>query len=541
MASSIVNVTINFSAKTLTISEGTDIVSTQELIFKIVDPLGTTVYKNTGYDTQDFANPDIEAGTGNALVVDMPLDTNGEIIQGTYSLQYYSRVGVGVYKVTKAVATIIYCVDIPVVTIEVESDCLTSTLDSVDATEYELTCSCGSGTTVAATTVTYNYHTIIYPATLETPITDQTTTTDTNSLAPNIWTGLYVSRISAYAVFNMPLPAYTGAISYFIEGTLTGVQTHTVLCDDCICQMFTCIHQILTNYLNLIGVDPSKAATYEHWLIKLNAFYMLYALAQRCGNEDEMRTICGEIKRIINDSGCVCCSDTNSNEYSTEVIPVIGSGASTITGTSWYDGVGLPAPTLGNNGDYYINTTDKYVYKKVTGAWVYQFAMTVTALVSNQLLASDNTSVNTHADTYTELKSIEFDVTQVQDGSVLQLSANLGFYEPTGEDTAIRVNFVGVATDSTTISVNADYDGNMFPMTLELEYYVMDVLGTLTIVGKMYRLFSTAGVVDYNYSAMSVNLQATLTPNEINLLAKSDDNITEIYLNHIRLNHLRTA
>jgi len=35
----------------------------------------------------------------------------------------------------------------------------------------------------------------------------------------------------------------------------------------------------------------------------------------------------------------------------------------------WYDGVGAPGGGLGNNGDYYLNTTSGDVYKKIAGIW----------------------------------------------------------------------------------------------------------------------------------------------------------------------------
>lgn len=44
------------------------------------------------------------------------------------------------------------------------------------------------------------------------------------------------------------------------------------------------------------------------------------------------------------------------------IVPGVG-------GSIWYNGAGAPAPGLGNNGDYYLNSTNGDVYTKAAGAW----------------------------------------------------------------------------------------------------------------------------------------------------------------------------
>lgn len=39
-------------------------------------------------------------------------------------------------------------------------------------------------------------------------------------------------------------------------------------------------------------------------------------------------------------------------------------------GGRWLAGSGAPAPSLGENGDYYLNTTTKTAYVKQSGTWV---------------------------------------------------------------------------------------------------------------------------------------------------------------------------
>lgn len=526
--------TIDFTAKTLTVVEGASILSDEELIFKIINPTGTTIYINDGFSTTDFSSPDIEQGESSELVVDMPTDSDDVILQGTYTLYYLSSKG----KRHGGTITVRYCITEPTVDVSLEYSCRSAELTSTDNSEYNVYCPCSASDITPSITRT---HTVSYPTTMETPIPDIVDTGATIT-TPDLWTKLWVSKISSALVYKMPSAAYTGDTTYRVTGTVTGISEATVVCDSCLCLLYECISSVISKWLSIKETaSPSDLEKYETVLFELLVLHMQYSMSEGCETEADTRAICGRMQTILNAWDCECDITANSS-YSVEVVPVIGSGSSTsVGGTIIYNGDGVPSVSVGNNGDFYFNNLTGGVFKKITGVWVLQFTMVINALLSNHLIASDNTSVSTHSDVYTELKSIEFDVTDVQDGSVLVLSANLGFYEPTGDDTAIRLNVVGTSTDSTTIPVNADFDGNRFSLTLEAEFYIMDLVGTLTVIGVMYKLYGSAGIVAYGYEQLNVNLNATLTPNEVNLLAKSDDNITDIYLNNIKLNHLRTV
>jgi len=45
------------------------------------------------------------------------------------------------------------------------------------------------------------------------------------------------------------------------------------------------------------------------------------------------------------------------------------AGAAGVNGTSWRNGTGAPAPSLGVNGDYYLDTANSNVYTKISGTW----------------------------------------------------------------------------------------------------------------------------------------------------------------------------
>ena len=45
------------------------------------------------------------------------------------------------------------------------------------------------------------------------------------------------------------------------------------------------------------------------------------------------------------------------------------NGAAGAPGTKWYDGTSLPADSVGNDGDYFMNSNTGDVSKKVNGTW----------------------------------------------------------------------------------------------------------------------------------------------------------------------------
>jgi hypothetical protein len=50
------------------------------------------------------------------------------------------------------------------------------------------------------------------------------------------------------------------------------------------------------------------------------------------------------------------------------------------SGTNWFNGSGAPASTLGNNGDYYLDTATGNVYLKTSGAWGAIYSPAIAAL-----------------------------------------------------------------------------------------------------------------------------------------------------------------
>jgi len=49
--------------------------------------------------------------------------------------------------------------------------------------------------------------------------------------------------------------------------------------------------------------------------------------------------------------------------------PAGSPGASGASGTTWYEGSGVPNNTFGINGDFYLDTSTGNIYQKAVGTW----------------------------------------------------------------------------------------------------------------------------------------------------------------------------
>ena len=140
---------------------------------------------------------------------------------------------------------------------------------------------------------------------MEVDIADIVSTAAVVTVTP-IWTKRWVSRLESFISYKMPSNLYTGSVKYEVEGTIDGIAYKDVLCSDCLCQMYACMKKLFNSYMNEIGRNDGLARQYESILVRLEALYMLYSVAQSCGNETELRSICGQIEAIINTVGCTC-------------------------------------------------------------------------------------------------------------------------------------------------------------------------------------------------------------------------------------------
>ena len=468
--------TIDFSGQTLTIEKGSTIQNHEQLIFKVVDPLGTTIYINAGFITSDFSSPDINEDTSDTLVINLPVDANDKILQGTYTLYYNSLVS-GKYSAGEI--TVRYCIVEPEVEVGLEYSCRTSSITSTDNTEYDIYCSCADADITPSITRT---HTVKYPTTMEVPLPDVTDTAAIVIVTP-IWTKYWVSRVTSALVYDMPAPSFTGNTTYFITGTITGIADTTVVCDDCLCLLFDCISVVIDKYFSLKEtMSPYDLNKYKTTLFDLQTLYMQFAMTEGCATEADTREICGQMRAILAAWDCACDTTLNT-PYSTEIVPVagLGGGSVVIGGTTWYSATGVPSGSLGNLSDFYLNISNGDIYKKTSGGWVLQFSMALTATLGSYIFDANYTDVASSANSFIKLRETFFDEADIEDLSVIKVEANVTLAEPTSVDTNIRLTFTGDTTShELTIPIDAINDGVSFEANIKADYYMIDNGGVIT-------------------------------------------------------------
>ena len=517
-----INAVINFNDNTLTLTKGTDMSAGESNILWVIDPSGDTLYKNDGYDTSVFSSPDLTGSGSLSVEIELSEDDLGAIVQGTYTIYGRSLLG---EKVSAYTYTVIYCVELPEIDIEIDYDCYTSSLTSTDATDYTLLCTCCNAEVEPSSTVLQ--HTVSYPTTMEEPEDDIVETTSVVTVTP-IWTKRWVSKIESFLRYEMPAVCYTGSIYYEVQGTVDGIRYKDVLCDDCLCEMYACIKKLYDSYMIEIGRNPALAEKYESWLIRLNSLYMLYNIARNCGDETEFASLCALIKAVINLSGCTCCEEDATNDYSVEVVALGGTGGgSSFGGTIWYSGNGAPSSSQGNVGDFYLDVLNKAVYKKLAGGWTLQFTMSLTGDFGSFIADFDYNGDSTTSGTYDTLYEYEFDSNEYKlDGSCMVLTANMFIEEPVGAGTALQIIMSGnSATTTEVISIDTGTSlgltaGNKYALTLVSKYFIQNVTSIATVVGTSCMVYANGGLVHYSYK--TANVPFASTDNTLTLEAKTN-------------------
>jgi len=343
---------------------------TLEGIVKMVGPNGT-FYINDGYEGDVFTSPDF-SGAYNAGpsvlfkdTIDLPTDSDGLILTGTY--YFYMKIKTSAYAsdiYTSDEKELNYQVILPVASITVEHSCKLSTLISTDGTDYEITHydTDGDGTdsdpTSKVIALTNNY-----PA--RTGVSAVTVATTTNTIGPNIYTGKYEINLSTTLVYD--LESWGSDIWFSINGITKGDDYHTVECDDCACDYYTCIGALQTLRDEAWSArDVNEFKKLNKYLDDVETNYMLWQMAESCGQDGS--TYCTNIANILSNADCSCSSADDS--ISTVVTPwaaLAGAGSTTVN--QWHSGAGAPSVGLGDNGDFYLRTSNNDVYKKAAGVW----------------------------------------------------------------------------------------------------------------------------------------------------------------------------
>lgn len=338
-------------------------------LYKITDPTGTVVYENAGFATDDFSSPDVDANISLDFdTVSLPLDSNGDVIKGNYTIDYKIDVAgaqqPGIYTKQSVYA---YSFTTPCLKLDLSFDCEDATVTSVDVTDY--------GPLLTTKTLT---HTLTPPTGADVSLTPTITFVSTVVASP-ISTKTWTAELASDVVFTTS----DGLIlKYLLEGTAEIV----VDCGVATCDLARCLFELKAIYDNLKCTNSTKAAQALKDLQLATLTYELYRAALGCGNIEQAEVYRKEIFSCACDAGCSSCTGCNDDCTGCEVcndLPVLinpGSisiqagpqgiqGIQGTQGSQWYVGTGTPLVGLGVNNDMFLDDATGDVYQKQTGTW----------------------------------------------------------------------------------------------------------------------------------------------------------------------------
>jgi hypothetical protein len=318
--------TVDYSGQSVAIANATGVI-------KVVAPSGTTIYNNTNHGSPDI---DPSVSRTNTTTVPLPLDSNGDVMQGLYQVTYTVRIVDNTLASSYDVAltkSITIAYESPTVDLDMEVDCVTPILSSVDNTSY---------TQNLITPTITRVHKIYYPASI--------------ALSPISGTGATVSTSTFYVVNNQALQyssTLTSTLSYslgsgfYISDEVAGNGYLDVLCDSSLCDIYCGLRSQYNRWVNAKGNIPVQAEEQR----KLNLMMDLASLAKiaiDCGKNTQVTEYITAIKTIGNfDGGCGCSDGTPT------LVTGLGSAGTIVVQAG--NGTTVTSATGGNTTTYTVS------------------------------------------------------------------------------------------------------------------------------------------------------------------------------------------
>lgn len=317
----------------------------------------STVYDNlSGFG----ADIDPNGGLTNTVPISLPLDTDGNIKQGTYTVNYVltgedpdgNPVNLSVtYNYD-------YDMDLPEVCLTVSINCVSSIVTSYDETNYG-----------AYATTTARVHTLYPPP--ASPMAVVTGTTSVLNAGPNIYDTTWTQKVVTTVTYTFP----DGLLAVL---ELTGSREFGVTCDIGLGKIFCCLDKLEKRYDSALTQNPVRAKEMYQDTIKPTQEAMLfYKSALDAGDSTRAaywyaqiiaRSGCGE--------DCGCSSDGPQQVY----------------------------PALGSVGQFVVDSPDNSisVIPEVAGS-ITTFHIQVSSALQLLIASMFNTTVSTTTPSYLEI------------------------------------------------------------------------------------------------------------------------------------------
>lgn len=303
----------NTDYRKLTLTDQTDLtgITLTELVgyFVVKDPFGAIVHQGN-FDSPDIVHDD-------SLVFDeieIPLDSLGNILNGTYTIQYFVQrtVGMVVTSYHSPIVEFLVCntscahVSTPVITLDINCD--SGYAQGVDATEYE------SGSTVERRLLLRPPVGSKYSNGNDAP---DYTSTAVSVTSDALWSKTWEFLLRAVCTHTVVTGNFTFQTLEYLEASTS----QDASCDINLCGLYGCINdelaKIKTQAASYGGIGNNVLLQDRVNLILMEAFQM--QLARQCRNRTKVSFHYNNIKEILS---CTCgCSDSPLPTLIEPIIP----------------------------------------------------------------------------------------------------------------------------------------------------------------------------------------------------------------------------
>lgn len=345
-------------------------------MFKVTDPVGTVLYVNAGWSTDDFSSPDINGVISDWSVSGIELSTDSDDVpqSGVYTFEYKFTNDGGSSVFAEIEKTHYFQYITPTPDIAITLSCRTSELTSTDDTDYDVEI---SGATITPSVKTRS-HTIIKPTGADgclipaTAMTSDKTRTIGGGADSSewIWTNIWTTKISTDVSYNVEL--WGNDYWIIIHDIVEGVDYLDAQCEECGCDVRLCIVNLVNLWKDEKDSGRKIRADYLHnQLLQLISAWMNLNIAERCGADTEV--YCNEIAEIVAETDCQTTTDNDDASK-----PIVPWGSSYVIGGGGYGGgydccvwtTSTSNPAGGEAGDFHLNYSTWVIWYNSAGTWV---------------------------------------------------------------------------------------------------------------------------------------------------------------------------
>lgn len=457
---------------------------TVKIIAKVVNPVGITVYENAGYATDDYTSPDTDLTDLVSPLFTLANLTGTHIpVDGIYTFYLKCQVtpfGESAITVAKDFTFELNQNVVPALSLTDTYNCNNATYTSVDSTDYA-TAATLQGFSV--TTITRSHITQPPLNSLKsdgsTPQTSVTGTSQTNYLAANdnpLWTGSYQSSIQTNVT-------YRKNNGYILVHVPVVTQATTVACDEDLCNLFCCLKGLISSYISYKSTNTAKAAEYLAKWDAGNRYIIAIREAKACNNATLQASYTELFYTVTEcDPDCDCgCTDGPA-----PVIPTVSiNGADGTDGSQILSGTTVPDNAAGNEGDYYIRTTNGFLYKKTgPSAWSYLFTMIGATGATGAAGASGAVVLYNNFAAQATTTALAWETVDSYEVPIAQLSTN-------GDEVTFEATYTTPSNTSNTQNTRILFNGNTIIDSGIYAGFFASNVQKIVVSGRIVRLSNT--------------------------------------------------